>query len=183
MKIYPTSITDLFIVKGDSVEDKRGAFSRLYCDDELTEITGGRRIVQINISCTNNIGVVRGLHYQYAPHAEMKIVRCLKGRVWDVAVDLRQGSKSYLHWHAEELTPANKRMMIIPEGFAHGFQALEPESHLLYLNTAFYTPTSESGLRFDDPKLGIRWPLDAVDISTRDSAFKYINSSFSGCSL
>jgi dTDP-4-dehydrorhamnose 3,5-epimerase len=110
----------------------------------------------------------------------MKLVRCLKGRVWDVAVDFRHNSPTFLRWHAEELTPTNARMLVIPEGFAHGFQALEPESELLYLHTAFYTRDSEGGLRHDDPRLAIHWPLGVTDLSPRDAAHPFINSDFSG---
>jgi dTDP-4-dehydrorhamnose 3,5-epimerase len=113
----------------------------------------------------------------------MKLIRCLKGRVWDVAVDLRRESPTFLHWHTEELTPANTRMMVIPEGFAHGFQVLEPESELLYLHTAFYTPGAEGGLRHDDPRLAINWPLAVTDLSPRDTAHPVISSDFSGIAL
>lgn len=136
--------------------------------------------MQINHSRTSTIGAVRGLHYQRPPNAEMKLVRCLKGRVWDVAVDIRSNSPTFLRWHAEELTPNNARMIVIPEGFAHGFQVLEPESELLYLHTAFYTAASEGGLRHDDPLLAIHWPLVVTDLSLRDITHPIINSSFDG---
>jgi dTDP-4-dehydrorhamnose 3,5-epimerase len=123
------------------------------------------------------------MHYQHPPHAEMKLVRCVKGGVWDVAVDLRAGSPTFLQWHAEELTPQNARMLIVPEGCAHGFQALEPDSELLYLHTAFYTPEAEGGVAHDDPRLAISWPLPVVDLSTRDRAHPQIMPSFSGISL
>jgi dTDP-4-dehydrorhamnose 3,5-epimerase len=163
--------------------DHRGAFARLYCEDELARLVGPRRIVQINLSRTATIGALRGLHYQQPPHAEMKLVRCLKGRVWDVAVDLRHDSPTFLRWHAEELTPTSNRMMLIPEGFAHGFQVLEPDSELLYLHTAFYTPSSEGGLHHNDPRLTIHWPLTVTDLSRRDAAYPFINSAFSGVDL
>jgi len=179
----PTSIPGLVVVETSPHIDNRGAFARLYCERELASLVGPRRIVQINYSRTATIGAVRGLHYQHPPHAEMKLVRCLKGSVWDVAVDLRHNSPTFLSWHAEELTPANTRMMVIPEGFAHGFQVLEPESELLYLHTAFYTPGAEGGLRHDDPRLAIHWPLAVTDLSARDAAHPLINSGFSGISL
>jgi dTDP-4-dehydrorhamnose 3,5-epimerase len=118
----------------------------LFCEQELSSVLGGRKIVQINHSCTAVAGVVRGLHFQNAPHAEMKLVRCLKGKVWDVAVDLRPQSRSYKRWYAQEISPQNAHMMVIPEGFAHGFQVLEAGSELLYLHTAFYKPESEGGV-------------------------------------
>ena len=163
--------------------DHRGAFARVYCEDELASLVGPRRIVQINHSRTATIGAVRGLHYQRPPHAETKLVRCLKGRVWDVAVDVRLDSPTFLRWHAEELTPTSSRMMLIPEGFAHGFQVLEAGSELLYLHTASYMPASEGGVRHDDPSLGIKWPLPVTDISVRDSSHAYIETSFRGIVL
>ncbi len=163
--------------------DNRGQFARLFCCKELSSLMGSRKILQINHSCTVAIGAVRGMHFQHAPHAEMKLVRCLKGKVWDVAVDLRPQSPSYKRWHAQELSPQNAHMMVIPEGFAHGFQVLEAGSELLYLHTAFYKPESEGGLRHDDPELGIAWPLPVTDISARDSSHAHIDTSFRGIVL
>jgi dTDP-4-dehydrorhamnose 3,5-epimerase len=139
--------------------------------------------VQINHSRTTATGAVRGLHYQCPPHAEMKLVRCLRGAVWDVAVDLRWNSPTFLRWHAEELTQTNTRMMVIPEGFAHGFQVLKPESELLYLHTSFYTAGAEGGLRHDDPILKISWPLSVTDLSPRDASHPLIDPNFSGIRL
>ncbi len=183
MKIQPTPIPSLMLVETTPHADDRGAFARLYCEHALQSLIGTRRIVQINNSRTTAIGAVRGLHYQYPPYAEMKLVRCLKGRVWDVTVDLRHDSPTFLRWHAEELTPDNALMVVIPEGFAHGFQVLEQDSELLYLHTAFYKPESEGGLRHDDPQLGIAWPLPVTDISARDSSHAYVDSSFRGIVL
>lgn len=183
MQISATLINDLMVVETAPIVDSRGAFSRLYCENELQAVIGSRRILQINHSRTDIVGAVRGLHYQLSPHAEMKLVRCLKGRVWDIAIDLRHNSPTYLHWHAEELTPANARMMVIPEGFAHGFQVLDPSSELLYLQTAFYAPGAEGGLRHDDPRIAIRWPLTVTDLSQRDTTHPLIEISFPGVVL
>jgi dTDP-4-dehydrorhamnose 3,5-epimerase len=183
MNILKTPILGLVVVETAPHLDSRGAFARLYCEHELTSLIGQRRIVQINHSRTAAIGAVRGLHYQHLPHAEMKLVRCLKGLVWDVAVDLRPHSPTFLRWHAEELTPDKTRMMIIPEGFAHGFQVLEPESELLYMHTAFFTPSAEGGLRHDDPRLAINWPLPVTDLSARDVLHPLIDSDFPGIRL
>lgn len=141
---------------------------------------GGRHIKQINHSRTRTVGAVRGLHFQYPPHAEMKLVRCIKGRVWDVAVDLRAGSATFLRWHAEELAPENARMLVIPEGCAHGFQVLERDSELLYLHTARYVPQVEGGLSCQDPRLGIAWPLPVTDLSRRDSNHAPLTFDFPG---
>ncbi len=180
MKILRTSIEGLRVVETTPHTDARGDFARLYCEDELRSLVCDRRIVQINHSRTVAVGALRGLHFQQSPHAEMKLVRCLRGRVWDVAVDLRRDSPSFLRWHGEELTPTNMRMMVIPEGFAHGFQALERNSELLYLHTALYAPDSEGGLRYDDPALGINWPLAVTDLSARDAGHTLIASEFDG---
>jgi dTDP-4-dehydrorhamnose 3,5-epimerase len=180
MKFFPTPIADLFVVHTTPHTESRGAFSRLYCELESSSLIGDRRIVQINHSRTTNVGAVRGLHFQYPPYAEIKFVRCIKGRVWDVAVDLRSKSPTFLDWHAEELSPLNDRMMVIPEGVAHGFQVLEPESELLYLHTAFYTPGAEGGLRFSDPRLAINWPLPVTEASQRDKSHPLIDSNFIG---
>jgi dTDP-4-dehydrorhamnose 3,5-epimerase len=183
MIIHSTPITDLLVAESKVFKDERGAFARLFCEQELGSVIGGRKIVQINHSCTQAIGAVRGLHFQHSPHAEMKLVRCLKGRVWDVAVDLRPLSPSYKGWYAQELSPQNAHMIVIPEGFAHGFQVLEVDSELFYLHTAFYKPEAEGGIPYDDPELGIPWPLPVTDISARDSCHAYLDSSFTGIVL
>ena len=182
MNILPTPIPGLMTADATPYVDARGAFARLYCERELSELIGPRRIVQINQSRTLAVGAVRGMHYQHPPHAEMKLVRCLKGRVWDVAVDLRMHSSTFLCWHAEELTAENGRMMVMPEGFAHGFQVIEP-SELLYLHTAFYQPGAEGALRYDDPRLAISWPLDVTDLSERDAKHPLVDSNFLGLHL
>lgn len=180
MRVFSTGIQGLKIVETMPHMDARGAFVRLYCESELAELVWPRRIVQINHSRTVAVGAVRGLHFQYPPQAEMKLIRCLQGRVWDVAVDLRKGSETYLHWHAEELAPENGKMMVLPEGIAHGFQVLEPESELLYLHTSPYTPKAEGALRYNDPSIGICWPLPVTDISARDQQHPLINQDFVG---
>ena len=183
MKIHPTQIVDLVVTESKPFKDERGAFARLFCEKELSSVLEGKKIVQINHSCTEAVGAVRGMHFQYNRHAEMKLVRCLKGKVWDVAVDLRPQSPSYKRWYAQELSPQNAHMMVIPEGFAHGFQVLEAGSELLYLHTALYKPDSEGGVRHDDPALGITWPLPVTDISARDSSHAYIDTTFRGIVL
>lgn len=183
MNIRKTNLPGVAVVESTPIADHRGTFSRFYCEKELAGVIGNRRIVQINFSHSSSPGTVRGLHFQFPPYAEMKLVRCIKGRVWDVAADLRAGSPTFLLWTAEELTPINGRMMVIPEGCAHGFQVLEGESELLYLHTAFYTPEAEGGVPYNDPRLGIAWPLQACDISHRDSLHPRITSDFTGIAL
>lgn len=180
MNIHPTPLQGVFMVDTDPRLDQRGAFARFFCDRELALTLGSRRVVQINHSSTREIGAVRGLHYQHPPHSEMKFVRCLRGRVWDVAVDLRRSSPSFLHWHAEELSPERGTMLVIPEGCAHGFQVLEADSELLYLHTAHYEKSAEGGVRHDDPRLGIHWPLPVTDLSARDRSHPLLDTTFPG---
>jgi dTDP-4-dehydrorhamnose 3,5-epimerase len=178
--LQKTSIEGLLFAESTVRKDGRGSFSRLFCHQELQAIIGDRSIVQINYSLSETLGVVRGLHFQRPPFMEVKMVRCLRGKVWDVAVDLRKDSPTFLRWHAEVLTPTNARMMIIPEGFAHGFQALCAGSEILYLHTAPYTPSSEGALRYDDPNLKIDWPIPVTNTSHRDASHPYIDESFCG---
>lgn len=180
MDIKLTAIPDVLVVEMKKHEDERGSFMRLFCQQELSTVLGARKIVQINKSVTISKGAIRGLHFQCPPYAEMKLVRCLKGQVFDVAVDLRQKSKTFLQWHSEILTPGNNKMLLIPEGFAHGFQSLECGTEVLYLHTAEYHPESEAGVLFDDPKLNIQWPIDVTDVSDRDKNHPLIDEHFMG---
>jgi dTDP-4-dehydrorhamnose 3,5-epimerase len=183
VKILDTPVADLKIVQSVPHCDTRGAFTRLFCAQELQPVLGHRQIAQINHSRTSRAGAVRGMHFQHPPHAEMKMVRCLRGRVFDVAVDLRAGSPTFLQWYAQELAQDDAQMLVIPEGFAHGFQALEADSELLYLHTAFYQPSSEGGLRHDDPRLAIAWPLPPEDLSPRDLSHPLLGADFTGVAL
>lgn len=183
MKLHPTAIAGVAVIEATPFIDHRGSFARLFCERELISVLGERRIVQINQSQTLLKGAVRGMHYQRPPHGEMKLVRCLRGRVWDVAVDLRASSPTFLKHHAEDLSPDNMRMLVIPEGCAHGFQALEQESELLYLHTEFHAPDAEAGIRHDDPRLTIAWPLPVVDLSQRDRNHPLLDQTFNGINL
>jgi len=180
VRLKSTSLAGVFVAENAPFRDARGAFQRLFCDEALEAVLGERRVRQINHSRTTQVGAIRGLHFQYPPHAEMKLVRCLRGRVWDVAVDLRRNSPTFLHWHAVELSPENGRMFVVPEGCAHGFQVLEADSELLYLHTAPYQPGSEGGVAFDEPRLAIAWPLPALDLSERDRNHPRLSESFAG---
>jgi len=183
LNFHPTGIDSLFVVHTQPFGDHRGQFARYFCDSDLEGILQGRTIRQINHSRTVLPGAIRGMHFQNPPYAEMKLIRCLRGRVWDVAVDLRTGSPTFLRWFAQELSAENRLMMAIPEGFAHGFQVLEPESELLYLHTAVYHPPAEGGVRFDDPTLAIQWPLPVTDVSLRDTQHSLITQHFVGIAI
>ncbi len=181
--INETFISGVFLIGNTQFADPRGKFSRFFCKEELSTVLEGRDIKQVNFSCTESIGAIRGLHYQSSPHAEMKIVRCLKGKVWDVVVDLREDSPTFLSWHTEELSPSNHNALVIPEGCAHGFQVLQSGSELLYMHTEYYNPEYEGGLRYNDPKLKIPWPIPAVDISERDLNHPLISSNYKGIKI
>ncbi len=174
MTLEKTPLEGLFLAKGNAFGDHRGSFERLFCALELQQPLHNRSIVQINQSITSKTGAVRGLHYQKAPHQEMKWVRCLEGKVFDIALDIRPNSPTRFQWFATELSPENHTMMIIPEGFAHGFQVLEGPARLLYLHTAFYTPEAEGGFHLLDPKLKIQLPLPVSEMSERDKQHPWI---------
>lgn len=165
-----TGLDGLMALRRHRRGDRRGFLERMYCAEELEPVLGARRIVQINRTLTTTAGTVRGLHFQLPPHAETKIVSCVRGSVFDVAVDLRHGSPTFLAWHGRILSDANGESLVIPEGFAHGFQTLEPDCELLYLHTAAYAPGSEGGINALDDRLGIAWPRDVSERSDRDMA-------------
>ncbi|MRR57000.1 MAG: dTDP-4-dehydrorhamnose 3,5-epimerase [Deltaproteobacteria bacterium] len=157
--------------------DNRGTFARFFCERELAHIMDDRRIVNVNYSLTRNAGAIRGMHFQRHPHQEMKLVRCIRGAVFDVVVDLREDSPTFLQWHGEILSAENMHMLCVPEGFAHGFQSLADDCELLYLTTSHYAPACEGGIRFDDPAIGIEWPLAVSDISRKDASHPLLECS------
>lgn len=176
----PTPLAGLVVVQRKRLEDMRGFFSRLFCADELSTVGFALPIAQINQTLTRKRGAVRGLHFQHPPHAEDKFVSCLRGEIFDVAVDLRRGSPTLLTWHAEMLSAENSRSLFIPQGFAHGFQALTDDCELLYLHSRPYAAQAEGALNVNDPALNIAWPLAFTDISQRDSAHPRITEEFNG---
>lgn len=180
MNVIDTNLDGVKLIETVPLRDERGEFARIFCDHELGEILNGKAIKQINRSITRKIGTVRGMHFQNAPYAEIKIVRCLKGLVFDVAVDLRKDSPTLLKWFGIELSPEKNISLVIPEGFAHGFQVLEENSELLYLHTAPYVALSEAAIRFDDPLVGIVWPIKPSEVSQRDLSHSYLNGMFKG---
>ena len=175
-----TPIQGLTVIERKPMGDERGRLVRLFCSEELSDLFAGRGIAQINHTHTGKSGTVRGMHYQHPPHAEMKMVMCLRGEVFDVAVDLRTGSPTFLRWHAEVLRPDNHKALLIPEGFAHGFQALTDGCELLYFHTAGYDPAAEGGLHPQDPALAIYWPKSVSGLSPRDAAHPLLDGGFRG---
>lgn len=176
-----TAIDGVFIIRSLRRGDERGAFMRLFCETTCAEQTGKPfNIRQVNYSASSQRGTVRGLHFQNKPALEGKIVRCLKGRIHDVAVDLRRSSPTFLQHIAVELNPDDATALLIPPGCAHGFQTLEEDCEMLYLHSADYSPLDEAGIAFDDPALAIDWPLPVTVISERDRALPRINQNFLG---
>lgn len=178
--IRPTALAGVMVVQRKPMGDARGFLERIFCTDELAEIFGERRIIQINRTRTQACGTVRGLHFQHAPHMEAKLVSCLAGAVWDVAVDLRRNSPTFLKWHAERLSADNHTSLFIPEGCAHGFQTLSDGCELLYLHTHAYTPDAEGGVPPEDARLGIQWPLPVTGLSPRDANHTPLDNRFTG---
>lgn len=179
----PTPLSDLKIVQRKAIEDNRGFLSRFYCIEEFAEAGIKKPIAQINHTLTRKKGAVRGLHFQHAPLAEIKLVSCLKGEIWDVAVDLRSNSPTFLQWHGEILSATNRKSLLIPEGYAHGFQALTEDCELIYLHTESYCPEAEGALNVADPRLNIAWPLPIADLSDRDHNHSLIDQNFKGIIL
>ncbi len=173
----------LQLIQRKPLGDSRGYLERLFCQSDLAELLHGETIVQINHTLTEKIGTLRGMHFQHPPYAETKFVMCLKGEVYDVAVDVRACSPTFLHWHSEILSAANHKTLLIPEGFAHGFQTLTDDCEMLYFHTAPYHSNSEAALNALDPKLAIAWPLPVTEQSIRDKEHPMINLSFQGVAL
>ncbi len=180
MQFIPLSVSGAYEILLPPRRDERGMFARLFCQKEFAGIGFHRNIDQINQSVNTAKGTIRGMHFQKSPHAEIKIIRCIKGKVFDVLVDLRRGSPTLLKWAAVELTPDKWNMVFIPEGCAHGFQTLEPDSELLYFHAGFYHSEAEGAIRFDDARAGIKWPLPPAVISPRDQTHPLLDTSFEG---
>jgi len=183
MIFHQTPLSGVVLVERQKRGDSRGFLSRLFCAEELAPVGWEKPIRQINHTYTARHGVVRGMHFQLPPHAEMKLVSCLRGEIWDVAVDIRTGSPTFLRWHGETLSADNGRALMIPEGFAHGFQALTNNVDLLYCHSAAYAPEAESGLDPRDARLAISWPLPIAELSARDAGHPPIKDDFKGVSL
>ena len=174
MKFHKTKIEGLYIIEPELKIDERGYFTRIFCKEELGKIGLDFNIVQISQSLTKKKGTIRGMHFQKTPRAEDKIVQCIRGAIYDVAIDLRQGSPTYGQWIAEELTEDNRKMFLIPKGFAHGFQTLTDNCEVQYFTSEFYSPEHSSGVRWDDPFLRIKWPIKNPFLLERDKKWPLI---------
>lgn len=181
-KRIATPIEGVFVVERQRIGDSRGFLSRLFCAEELAEVGFTLPVAQINHTLTETAGTLRGLHFQHPPAAEDKLVSCIRGAVFDVAVDLRAGSPTFLRWHGVELSADNNRALMIPQGCAHGFQALVDGCELLYLHSRPYAPAAEGGLNPLDPQLAIAWPLPVTIMSRRDAGHPLVEANFTGVS-
>ncbi len=179
----PTPLDGVTLAQRKPIADERGFFSRFYCVEEFICAGVNKPIAQINHTLTCKKGAVRGMHYQKPPHTETKVVSCLKGEIFDVAVDIRKNSPTFLHWHGEIITASNRTSLVIPEGFAHGFQALTDDCEIIYCVTAAYSAENECIINAIDPAIAISWPLQITERSVRDSEQPEIDSTFTGLSL
>jgi dTDP-4-dehydrorhamnose 3,5-epimerase len=173
-------LAGVFTIELEPFSDERGWFARFYCKKEFQQIGHTKDWVQLNHSISTMKGTLRGMHFQFPPYRETKMVRCITGAVYDVIVDLREGSPTFLQIFGAELSAGNNKMLYIPEGFAHGFQTLEDNSALLYHHTEYYTPGAEGGFRYDDPVFAIQWPLPVAVISERDARHPSVDKNFKG---
>jgi dTDP-4-dehydrorhamnose 3,5-epimerase len=179
-EFFTTPLSGLTVIQRNPIKDNRGFFSRFYGADEFVFAGSHNPIVQINHSFTKNRGTVRGMHFQYPPHEETKVINCVQGSIFDVAVDIRRNSPTFLHWYAEILSSDNMKSLFIPEGFAHGFQTLTDDCILIYLHTVSYSPDYEGSMNASDPRLSISWPLQISDLSDRDLNCPYVDENFGG---
>lgn len=177
-----TNIKGVYKVKPTILSDDRGEFFRSYCKDEFSNITDSE-FVQMNHSINYKKGTLRGMHYQLPPHAEDKLVRCVKGSIFDVFVDLRLNSPTYLQWESITLSESNKEMLFLPKGIAHGFMTMEDDSHVLYHHTEYYHPRSERGISYNDEKIKIDWPLEITCMSERDKSYPALDADFKGLEI
>jgi dTDP-4-dehydrorhamnose 3,5-epimerase len=183
VNIVETLLEDAYVLEPETIIDRRGKFARIYCRQELEKIGHCKPIVQINHSLTREKGAIRGMHFQHPPNAEIKIVKCVTGSVYDVIIDLRHNSPTFRKWYGEILSAENMKMMYIPEGFAHGFQVLDANSELIYFHTQFYSPQHEGGIRFDDPVINISWPLEVTGVSVRDQSHHLLTEDYEGIAV
>ena len=180
MTFSPTPLQGSYIINLTPFTDERGWFVRTYCENEFREIGHVEKWIQMNHSYTATKGTVRGMHFQLPPFREIKMVRCIRGKVFDVIIDIRKDSATFLQWFGVELSPEAMNMLYIPAGFAHGFQTLSNDSELIYHHSAFYTPGAEGGIKYNDPAVNIKWPLEVTSISERDVNHPVLNEKFKG---
>jgi dTDP-4-dehydrorhamnose 3,5-epimerase len=181
MRLSPLPLAGAFIIEREAITDQRGFFERMFCRNDYQAATGfAYKIVQINHTLTKLTGSIRGMHFQFPPKAESKIVQCLHGRIFDVIIDIRHSSPTFLRWYGETLSSENRKGFVIPEGFAHGFQTLCTDCELIYFHSAFYDKSSEGGILYNDPLINIAWPIEPSHISDRDTHHPPLTPTFAG---
>src|ERR1022692_3988040 len=180
MNFFETGLSGSYVIDVLPVEDERGWFVRTFCKDEFEKIGHTKEWVQMNHSFTYETGSLRGMHFQKPPFSEIKLIRCIGGKVFDVIIDLRKHSETFLQWAGVELSAENKRMIYIPEGFAHGFQTLTSDCQLVYNHSAYYKPGVEGGIKYDDAMVNIKWPMPVRNVSERDRNHPLLTADFKG---
>jgi dTDP-4-dehydrorhamnose 3,5-epimerase len=183
MKFIQTGIEGAYLIEPEIARDDRGAFFRTFDENQFADVGVKKKFVQHNHSINFKKGTWRGFHFQLPPAAETKLVRCVHGKIFDIVLDLRKGSQTFLQWKGFELSRENKMQLLIPEGCAHGFITLEDQSELTYHHTAFYDPHAEAGIRNDDPRIMLKLPVAIENISERDRSFAFLGDEFKGLEL
>ena len=183
MNFTPTPLKGSYVIDIFPIEDDRGWLARTYCKEEFKMIGHSAEWLQMNHTYTKKKGTIRGMHFQKPPHSEIKLIRCIAGSVFDVIIDIREGSETFLEWFGVELSATNMKMIYIPQGFAHGFQTQTDECQLVYHHSAVYTPGVEGGIRYEDKRVGVKWPLEVSAISQRDSGHPLITAQFKGIKI
>lgn len=183
MIFNPLPLQGAFTIDVQPFQDSRGFFTRTFCEKEFAVHNLVQHFVQANHSGTHGVGVIRGMHFQNHPFCEVKLVKCVQGAVFDVIIDVRAGSSTFLQWYGAELSAENKRMMYVPAGFAHGFQSLADYSEITYMVSAFYNKESEGGVKYDDPRVNVEWPMPVSLVSDKDTQIPLIDANFKGVIL
>ena len=172
MLFHETPLAGAYVIELEKRGDERGFFARAFCCNEFKKLGLATSIVQVNASASAEVGTLRGMHYQLPPHAETKMVRCIRGAMWDCVLDLRPGSPTFGQWFGETLSADNRKMMYVPKGFGHGFITLQPNTEAFYFVDEYYNPQSERGVRWNDPSFAIRWPAEPRVISDKDASHR-----------
>ena len=183
MKFTQTPLKGAYVVELEPIQDERGFFARTYCKNEFSSIGHTKEFVQFNHSMTKYKGTLRGMHYQIPPSSEIKLIRCISGSVFDIIIDIRKDSPTFLKYFSIILSDQNFRMIYVPEGFAHGFQTVTDNAQMLYHHTAYYTPSNERGIRYNDPLINISWPESPINITVKDQNYPLLNNNFKGIEI
>lgn len=182
-EVQTTYIDGVYIIKAKPIGDERGYFERFFCSEEFKSIGFNVPVAQINHSFNKTAGCVRGIHFQWPPYNEMKLIRCIKGEVYDVAVDLRKGSPTYLKYYGVNLSEVEHNYLLLPNGIGHAYQSLTDASELIYMVSEYYSPKADAGINPLDPAVGIRWPLPISEISDKDKNRGFIDNKFTGIDI